>query len=364
MLLKVKRGEFKVKILKNILAFLECIAIIFVLASECSTQKVNAQPSRLRQKPVSVDVVLYNFDDEYISLVKQGLEEIQKQNEGTVVFEFFDGKGNQAIQNEVIDEIIRKGRSDVLLINLVNTQDTQQVIDRVKNKNIPVIFFNREPVAIEPIKDYKKSYYVGRDSKDAGRLQGEILVDLWNNDKNFIDKNNDGILQYIMLQAERTSIEAQERTEYSILTINESGIKTDQLALSISNWRRDLAKDAISNLFLKYGTQIEAIIANNDEMAIGAVEALQGYGYNKGDKSKTIPIVGVDATLEAQEFVKKGYMAGTVIQDPYEMAKAAYTIGMNIFQGNDPLYGTQYKPDETGVAIRLPYTKYISSNNF
>ena len=350
--------------LKRILVFLEIIIIVFSTLLIDNSKKVNAQINLFRQRPIAIGVVLYNFEDKFISLVRQSLEDIQKQNAGKVEFKFFDGKGNQAIQNEVIDNIIKNERVDLLLVNLVNTQATQQVIDMVKSKNIPVVFFNREPVAIEPIKDYKKSYYVGTNAKEAGTLQGNILINLWNNDRNFIDKNNDGILQYIMLQAERTSIEAQERTEYSILTINESGIKTDQLALSISNWRRDLAKDAISNLFLKYGTQIEAIIANNDEMAIGAVEALQGYGYNKGDKSKTIPIVGVDATLEAQEFVKKGYMAGTVIQDPYEMAKAAYTIGMNIFQGNDPLYGTQYKPDETGVAIRLPYTKYISSNNF
>jgi methyl-galactoside transport system substrate-binding protein len=356
-----KYVENSVEKLKKIVAFLECLLIIFLIVSKFNTQKVNAQIDLLRQKPINISVVLYNFDDTYMSLVKQGLEEIQKQNPEKVVIEFFDGKGNQAIQNEVLDEILRKGRTDILLINLVNTQATQDVINRVKSKNTPVIFFNREPIALDPIKAYGKAYYVGRNSKEAGRLQGEILVNLWNNDRKFIDKNNDGILQYIMLQAERTSIEAQERTEYSVLTLNKAGIKTNQLALNVSSWRRDLAREAINSLFLKYGTSIEAIIANNDEMAIGAIEALQGYGYNKGDKAKTIPVVGVDATLEAQELIKKGYMTGTVIQDPYEMAKAAYTIGMNIFEGNEPLYGTPYKSDETGVAIRLPYTKYIGS---
>jgi methyl-galactoside transport system substrate-binding protein len=115
----------------------------------------------------------------------------------------------------------------------------------------------------------------------------------------------------------------------------------------------------MSSLLLKYGNQIDAVIANNDEMAIGAIEALQNNGYNKGDKTKTIAVIGVDATSEAQELIHKGYMAGSVFQDPYEMAKASYTIGMNIFQGNEPLYGTEYKSDETGVALRLPYTKYV-----
>jgi len=347
------------RIIKRILVFLEIIIIIFSPLLIDNGKKANAQISLFRQRPVAVDVVLYNFEDKFISLVRQSLEDIQKQNPGKVEFKFFDGKGNQAIENEVISGLVNNEKIDVLLVNLANTQATQQVIDMVKSKNIPVIFFNREPILIAPIKAYNKSYYVGTNAKEAGELQGKILINLWNNDRKLIDKNNDGILQYIMLQGERSSIESQERTQYSVSVINNAGIKTEQLALIISNWRSDLAKDAINSLFLQYGARIEAIIANNDEMAIGAIEALQSHGYNQGDKEKTIPVVGVDATAEAQELIKKGYMAGTVIQNPSEMANAIYAIGLNIFQGNDPLYNTQYKADETGVAVRLPYQKYI-----
>jgi len=346
--------------LRRIVVILEVAIIIFSIISIGNSEKVNAQINSFRQRPIAVSVVLYNFEDKFISLVRQNLEEIQKQNPEKVEFKFFDGKGNQAIQNEVIDNVVRNERVDFLLVNLVNTQATQEVIDIAKNKNLPVIFFNREPVAIDPIRAYKKSYYVGTNGKEAGTLQGDIIIKLWNNDRKLIDKDNDGILQYIMLQGERSSIEAQERTQYSVSTINKAGIKTEQLALNISNWRRELAKDAINSLILKYDSRIEAIIANNDEMAIGAIEALQSHGYNQGDKAKTIPVVGVDATAEAQELIKKGYMAGSVIQNSSEMANAIYVIGLNIFQGNDPLYNTQYKADETGVSVRLPYKEYIS----
>jgi methyl-galactoside transport system substrate-binding protein len=328
--------------------------------SVCIDKRVNAQIDLFRQKPVEVSVVLYNFKDEFVSLVRQGLEEIQKQNPGKVEFKFYDGKGNQSIENAVIDNIIRNENVDILLVNLVNTQATEQVIDMAKSKNLPVIFFNREPINLDPIKAYPKSFYVGTDAREAGVLQGQILINLWNNDRKFIDKNNDGILEYVMLQGERSSIEAQERTQYSIETINNAGIKTEQLALNVSDWRRDLARNAVDSLFLQYDGRIEAIIANNDEMAIGAIEALQSYGYNKGDKMKTIPVVGVDATAEARELIKKGYMAGSVIQNPDEMAKAIYEIGLNIFQGNAPLYDTQYKADKTGVAVRLPYKAYVA----
>ena len=89
-----------------------------------------------------------------------------------------------------------------------------------------------------------------------------------------------------MLQASSNNSVAIARTKNSILAINNAGIKTQELALVNANFNKELAKEAIKSLFLRYGGNIEAIISNNDSMAIGAVEALQTYGYNKGDKSK------------------------------------------------------------------------------
>lgn len=305
-----------------------------------------------------VDVVLYDFKDKYISLVKQNLEEIQNQNKGKVKFNFYDSKGNQAIQNEILSNL-ENNVQDILLINLVDTKATQEVIDRFKQRGIPIIFFNREPLSTEAIKSYEKAYYVGTNAKEAGNVQGQILVNLWNNKRTSIDINNNGVLQYAILRGPQNNIEAQERTEFSIKALEKAGIPIAQIASTIGNWERDLARTNISALFLQYNNRIEAIIANNDEMAIGAIEALQKYGYNLGDPKKTIAVVGVDAIPEAQELIKNGRMAGSVFQDPSEMAKAIYTIGLNVFKGNPPLLDTQYKFDETGKSVRLPYKEYI-----
>ncbi|GEP65894.1 galactose ABC transporter substrate-binding protein [Clostridium beijerinckii] len=344
---------------KRILAILEIIFIVTAMEVSVCDARVIAGTSGLRQRAVMIDVVIYNFKDKYVSLVKENLEEIQKQNEGKVVFRFYDGKGNQSTQDEVLSNLVSDS-ADILMVNLVDTKVTQDVIDRFKSKNIPIIFFNREPLVADVLKSYGKAYYVGTNANEAGEMQGKIIVDIWNKDRKFIDKNNNGVLQYVMLEGEHGSIEARERTEFSIGTINKAGIKTEQLALKAADWQRDLAKTNISSLLLQYGKNIEAIIANNDEMAIGAIEALQSNGYNLGDKNKTIVVVGIDATAEAQELIKKGFMAGSVMQDPYEMAEVSYAIGMNVFEGRDALYGTKYKFDDTKVAIRLPYHEYVA----
>ena len=119
-------------------------------------------------------------------------------------------------------------------------------------------------------------------------------------------------MQYVMLQGPANNPETIARTKYSIQALNEAGIKTQQLSSVACNWDEECAKTAIESIFLTLGDKIEAIISNNDAMAIGAIKALQKYGYNKGDNSKYIPVVGVDALPEAKELINQGVMTGTV----------------------------------------------------
>jgi methyl-galactoside transport system substrate-binding protein len=307
--------------------------------------------------PPKVGVLLFNLNDPYISLIKQSLENIEKENPTKVRFSFYDAKDNQSTQNTDIDTLVNNN-IDLLLVNLVDTKQStvSDIIGKANEKNIPLIFFNTE-LPINVNNPSKKVLVIATDSKTSGVMQGKILVDLWNNNKKGIDKNNDNVLQYIMLQGKANNQAAINRTIYSISTLNDNGIQTEELASKICNWDRDCAKNAISSLFLKYNSKIEAIIANNDAMAIGAIEALQAYGYNKGDKTKTIPVVGIDAIAEARDLISKGFMAGTVIQDPNEFANALYSIGLNLVYNREPLEGTDYKFDKEGM-IRIPYYEY------
>lgn len=325
----------------------------------CSKQVTANISQVVEEKPIKVDVLLYRFDDVYISLVRQSLEEIQKRNQGEVEFTFYDGINNQSVQDKSIDEILKRGDSDLILLNLVDTKNTKAAINRIKEKNMPVVLFNREPIDIDAIRSYNKSYFVGTDAEEAGMMQGKILIEEWNANKAIIDKNKDNIMQYVMLMGERDNLEAIARTKYSILTINDAGIRTQELALRVGNWNEDAAKNITETLFLQYGNKIEAIISNNDSMAIGAIKTLQKYGYNKGDKTRTISIVGVDAIPEAQELIKQEFMTGSVLQDASAMAEALYKVGMNLVYNREPLDGTEYKFDQTGVAIRIPYREYI-----
>lgn len=333
--------------------------IAFLIIISCTEITANASQIFGKNRPINVAVLLYSFDDIYISLIRQNLEEIQKQNEGAIKFTFYDGKNDQSVQNTSIDELVRRRNVDLFMVNLVTTRSTQSVINKVKQVNIPIILFNREPASIESIKSYNKSCYIGTKAEEAGLLQGNIITNLWNSNKATIDRNKDNILQYIMLMGQENNLEAVKETEYPILKVNNSGIQTQELALRACNWDEKGAEEAVKALFLQQGNRIEAIFANNDSMAIGAVKALQEYGYNKGDNTKIIPVVGVDAIPEARELINTGVMTGSVFQDPADVAKALYNTGINLVYNRNPVYGTQYEFDETGISIRLPYYEYI-----
>jgi methyl-galactoside transport system substrate-binding protein len=310
---------------------------------------------------VKVSVFLYTFADDLISEIRESLENIQKENEGKIEYVFYDSKSDEAIQNQNIDKVLGEG-TDLILLNIVNRENSQAIVSKIKSTNIPVILFNREPLTPVPMQSYNRSLYIGTEPSQAGTLQGKMIVDVWNASRDYVDRNKDRKIEYIMLTGEKDNTEAIERTRYSVSTIEGTGITMNRIALEVCNWREDLAYEATKKILLQHGNDIEVVIANDDTMAIGAIKALQELGYNKGDKAKTIPVVGVDIIKQAREFIEKGYMLGSVSQSPREYAEALYNCGMNLINKRSPIYGTRYQLDETGVAIRIPQTEYLYRN--
>ncbi|MBD7911867.1 galactose ABC transporter substrate-binding protein [Clostridium cibarium] len=324
--------------------------------------KMKLGKSKLRINPCKVAVIVYDINGLFICEVVNNLKNIQKETEGKVEFQFFSSNEKQDTQNKILDKILQNENFKLLLVELVDLNASQEVINKVKQHNIPIVLFSREPPNKNPIKSYYKAIFVGTVLEQAGILEGEILIDEWNKKKSIIDKNKDNIMQYIMFKGQKDNLEAIARAKYSVLTIKNSGINIMELDLAYSDWNnKEEAKKLMELLFLRFGNKIEAIISTNDTMAIGAIEILQRLGYNNGNKERTIPIVGVDAVPEARELVKKGFMTGTIIQDAHAMAEAIYITGMNLALNKNPLDGTTYKFDDSGVTIRIPYSNYVPS---
>lgn len=347
-------------ILKKLLIFIMIPVMIMVLIVGTSKNNVFASSNLSKRTPIKIAVFFDNSNAMYISRLKQNLELIEKENENKVEFTFYDAKDNQTVQNESIEKALTE-KFDLFIVSVItpNLKEIESTLLKIMRKNIPLILNPDPPMdIINFVKPFNRFVVIGADFEQSGTIEGQILCNEWNSNKEFIDKNHDNIMQYVMLKGRIGSPLTHLRTKYSMLALNNAGIKTEELASPNCEWLEDCAKSSIESILLKYGNNIEAIISNNDAMAVGAVEALQKYGYNKGDKKATIPVVGIDGMPDAKDLIQKGFMAGTVIVDPYDLAEALYTIGMNLASGKSPLENTKYKFDDTGCTVHLDYKEY------
>lgn len=302
----------------------------------------------------AVGATIYKFDDNFMSYVRRAMEDSAK---GKVNLMLNDSQNDQAKQIEQVDTLIAKGAKS-LAINLVDPKAAQTIIDKAKPKNIPVIFFNKEPDA-SVLAGYDKAYYVGTTSSESGVIQGELIAKAWEANKATWDRNGDGKLQYVLLKGEPGHPDAEARTKFAVDTVKEKGIQVEELALDTGMWDATKATEKMDAWLAKYSDKIEFVIANNDGMALGAVASLDKAGYFSGDKF--MPVVGVDAIPEALEMIEKGKMVGTVLNDAKNQGKATIELATNAANGKDVLDGTSWKIDDK-KAVRVPYVEVTKDN--
>ena len=303
----------------------------------------------------TVGVLIYKYDDTYISTVRNAIEAAL---DGKAEIIMQDGKGDQATQNDQLDVMIEKG-VDVLCVNMVDAKAAQGVVDKAKEAGIPTIFFNREPDT-EVVKSYDKSIFIGTNAADAGKMQGDIIKDLFDAHPEY-DINGDGAIQYVMFQGEPDNPEAIARTHYSVEQAEANGCTMERIGeIQVCNWDTEQAQRAMEALLAANEGKIELVVANNDGMAIGCIAALSNIGYNVEGGDKFIPVIGVDATDAAKDAIAKGTMSATVLQDGDAMGNAIAAVALNAAAGEDFLAGTDYVLDDTGVAVRIPYAPYTA----
>lgn len=330
-------------------------AAIMLTATACGGGQTAKTDNPASGDSKKVAVFFYQFNDTYLSTVRNAMKELDDKD-STIEFIFQDGQNDQGKQNDSIDAQLSK--ADMFLVNLVDTGAAQTVLQKLQPTGKPAVLFNREPDNIDSYKTYDKARFVGTKKEEAGIIQGDIIVEYWKNNKETADRNGNGKLDYVLLHGGLDNAEANARSEFSVKTIKDAGIEVNEIGMQIANWDTEKAKQAMDAWLAKNEADIDVVIANNDGMAIGAINALKAVGYNSGDKAKHVGVFGVDATEEAKEAIKAGSMDGTVMQDAVAMAEAMYKLTKNALDGNDYLNGTDYKWDESGIAVRIPYKKF------
>ena len=336
--------------MKSALKMSICIFAVALILAGCGKSAEEAP------KAVKIGVSVYDQYDTFITQLmdafKEDVYELQEETGMTISLEVTDAAKSQSTQNDQVKSLIERGCS-VICVNLVDRTEPTTITDLAEKNDIPVIFFNRELVE-EDLERWDKLYYVGADAFQSGILQGEIAAEIFKNEPS-ADRNGDGILQYVSLEGETGHQDAIVRTEYSLDTILQSGVEVEKLSYAIANWNRAQAKTQFLTMLSEFGDRIEFVLANNDDMALGVIDALKSAGT---DKAEWPVIVGIDGTREGLEAVKKGEMAGTVYNDKEGQAKGMLDLAYGIVTGKvDEVPGLK-----DGKYIRLPYGRITADD--
>ena len=316
-------------------------AALAALAAGCAAAET--EPPVLR-----VGVALYTQDVTFISTIAQELERMAREEEQAcgvrINLSVVDGRSNQTTQLDQIDSLIGRG-CDALCVNIVDRTAAAVLIDKARKAEVPVIFFNRQPVA-EDILRWQHAYYVGAKAEEGGVLQGRLVLEAWQADP-ALDRNGDGVLQYVMLEGEPGHQDAMLRTEYAVKTLTDAGVEVEKLASDTANWKRGQAMAKAQQwLDAGLGGAVEVVFANNDDMALGAIDAFRQAG-------QALPlVVGVDATAPALEAVEAGALYGTVRNDGAGIARAMLDLVLALAEGSDPAGAVEL---EEGHYVWLPY---------
>jgi methyl-galactoside transport system substrate-binding protein len=332
-----------------------------------------------------VDIFWYTFGDTYLTSVRNSMED-QLRSLPAISYTMHDCENSQALQTQKVETAITQG-TKLLVVNIVTTgseEAAMNIVNLARRANVPIIFFNRE-VSNSVVNAYDKACFVGTDADEAGYMEGQAVANFllktenWTGNTSKYDLNGDGKINYIMFRGEHGNAEAFGRTKYSVQEANRLLSGRLQLTPSPANQTStQYDNDGISNYFL-YGNwsaaeaanlmrtalsahsltngAIELIIANNDDQAIGAIEAMNERGFNTGAAGAGyIPVFGVDATAVAQEAIRSGRMTGTVLQDAPGMAKTILALAQNVANGQDVFANTSgYNVDRGVKKIRVPY---------
>ncbi len=325
--------------------------LLVLLALIVVSGSVFAGPGRDSGLP-TIGVAIYRFDDTFMSYTRMAIEQ---NAAGKATLEVVDSQNAQPTQNDQVDQFLSK-RLNAIAINSVDRTAAAAIIDKAKAQNTPVVFFNREPLP-EDMAKWDRVYYVGAKAEESGTMQGEIVVDYWRANPS-ADKNGDGVIQYIMLKGEPGHQDAELRTEFSIKAITDAGIRVERLAEDTAMWQRPTAVEKMSAFYARFGDRIEVVFANNDDMALGAIEALRQEGYFSN--GRFLPVVGVDATAPALQALEEGTLLGTVLNDAANQGKATFDLAYALAQGNAA--SSAGWPLVNGKYVWVPYQKVTLDN--
>ncbi|MCR5085327.1 MAG: substrate-binding domain-containing protein [Succinivibrionaceae bacterium] len=302
---------------------------------------------------VEANVFYYSLGTEFVSGLKQRFDELAAKK--GIKLNEYDAKGNPQDQIMLVEQ--KAGSKLPILFNAVNLETAQHALYHARDNGQPIIFFHRG-AAEEVYEKYENAYYIGTNRRLCGIYQAELMQSYVKTVPGY-DRNQNGKIDYILIKGPQNNPDTVARSEAFQKAMDATGHKMNLLDTSFCNWSFDKAAAFIKDTMAMHPLEeVDAIICNNDTMALGALKVLQDNGYNISSKSPYIPVIGTDGISEAVKAIANGYMYGSVLQDSKFYAQATLNLLLELAAGRS---GDEIDEENIGLQIderriNIPYS--------
>ena len=265
-----------------------------------------------------IGVSMAAFDDNFLTVLRNGIDAYAKEKGQKVQIQ--DAKNDVAAQLDQIKNFIASGVT-AIIVNPVDTSATQAMSDAAAAAKIPLVYVNRQPINVDKLP--ANQAFVASNEADSGTLETKEICRLLK----AAGKKEANV--YVM-EGELSNQAAVQRTKdiHEVIGGADCGAKVNIIDEQTANWSRDQAQTLMTN-WLSTGKPFDAVIANNDEMAIGAIQSMKAGGLDM----KVIIVGGVDATQDALAAMQAGDLDVTVFQNAAGQGKGALDAAITLAAG-------------------------------
>lgn len=270
-----------------------------------------------RAENIGVSMAL--FDDNFLTVLRNGIQELADGMDGVDV-QIEDAQNDVAKQLDQINNFIASG-VDAIIVNPVDTSATQAMTNAAEAAGIPLVYVNREPINVNELPDNQA--FVASNEIESGTLEAFEVC------KMLRAKGKAGGARAYVIMGELSNQAAVQRTKDIHDVIGMDMCKFIEIVdQQTSNWSRDQAQDLMTN-WMSSGEPFDAVIANNDESAIGAIQAMKAAGVDM----QAVIVGGVDATQDALQAMSAGDLDVTVFQDAHGQGAGSLNAALALAKG-------------------------------
>lgn len=269
----------------------------------------------------NIGVSMALFDDNFLTVLRNGIDDMANEMDGVDV-QIEDAQNDVAKQLDQINNFVASG-VDAIIVNPVDTSATAAMTVAAEAAGVPLVYVNRQPINLDTLPDNQA--FVGSNEIESGTLEAfQICQNLRAAGK------TDGARAYLMMgQLSNQAAIQRSKDVHDVIGMDMCKFIT-LIDEQTANWSRNEAQDLMTN-WLSTGEPFDAVFANNDEMAIGAIQAMKANGIDMAD----VEVGGVDATQDALASMQAGDLDVTVFQNAAGQGSGALNAALSLAKGED-----------------------------